>query len=111
MSERWGPGPDWQPPYRPPFRPPWIVGPAADRVLGFLVGLFANVLGFVGAVVVMFLWADNARDVQEHDERRAQARAVSTAAGIGCLLPFLLGLFFVLLAILSLGPHLGGARL
>jgi TRAP-type C4-dicarboxylate transport system permease large subunit len=78
-------------------REPFIVGPTADKLLGFLAGIFGNVMGFFGTIVVMYLWAGSqpAPDVQE---RRQHAQSVSIWSAVGCLLPIVL-----ILAILALG--------
>lgn len=85
--------------YDPEYRPPWIVGPTADSVIGFIAGFFGNVFGFIGAVIVMFLWADNAREAEDHLARRAHARAVSISAGIGCALPLLFSILVLMLVV------------
>ncbi len=91
-------------PYPP--RQPFIVGPTVDKVLGFLAGLVAQVVGVIATVVVMFVWAGS-QPTQEVAERREHAKSVSIWSGIGCLLPF----FFLLISLVvfaaaaTSGPH------
>jgi uncharacterized membrane protein YhaH (DUF805 family) len=87
-------------------RQPFIVGPTADKVLGFLAGVLAQVLGVLATVVVMFLWAGS-EPTPEVQERRTHAAEVSGWSGVGCLIPVIL---FVL-AFLALGASVlhGGA--
>jgi hypothetical protein len=110
-SPPYGPPPGY-PPYGPPpygypqaYRQPFIVGRAFDKVAGFLVGFFANVLGLVGTIAVMYIWAgsDQRPDVPE---RREHAKSVSIWSGVGCLVPLVLWLLlgFVLIATLSSRP-------
>lgn len=77
-------------PYPP--RQPFIVGPTVDKILGFLAGFVAQILGVIGTIVVMYVWAgsDPTPDTQE---RREHAKSVSIWSGVGCLLPFLFLLF------------------
>jgi hypothetical protein len=88
------------------YRQPFIVGVMADKVLGFLAGMVANVLGVVATVVVMFMWAGS-DPTPEVDARRQHAQSVSIWSGIGCFLPAIL-----ILAVLFLGvvmvAHGGG---
>lgn len=86
-------------------RQPFIVGPTADKVLGFLVGLFAQVLGLIATIVVMFVWAGS-EPLPDTQERRAHARSVSIWSGVGCLVPVILLIlgFLVLGAVVVSGP-------
>ena len=86
-------------------RQSFIVGPTADKVLGFLAGAFAQLVGVVVTVVVMFMWAGS-EPTPEVQERRDHARSVSIWSGVGCLLPLL----FILLAggaLLAAGTQTG----
>lgn len=79
-------------------RQPFIVGTGADKVLGFLAGFAANVMGLIATIAVMYIWAgsDPAPDIEE---RRAHAASVSKWSGIGCALPAIL----IVIALLGLG--------
>jgi hypothetical protein len=105
----YGPPPYGYPPYGPPpygyppaYRQPFIVGPTFDKVAGFLAGFFANALGLIGTIVVMFIWAgsDARPDVPE---RRDHARSVSIWSGVGCLAPLLLWLLLGIVLLASFG--------
>lgn len=75
-------------------RQPFIVGQVADQVLGFVAGFFGSVMGVIATVAVMFLWAgsDPAPDTEV---RRHHATSVSIWSGVGCAIPFVLGLILV----------------
>ncbi len=92
------------------YRQPFIVGPTVDKLLGFLAGVFANVLGWIATIVVMYSWAGN-DPTQEVAERRGHAASVSVWAGVGCLLPLILLVGFFLLGagfLFSTGGGSGG---
>jgi low affinity Fe/Cu permease len=77
------------------YRQPFILGPTADKVLGFLAGMFGQLIGVVATIVVMFVWAGS-DPLPDTQIRRDHATAVSIWSGMGCLLPA------VLLAILAI---------
>lgn len=91
-------------------RQPFIVGTGADKVLGFLAGLAANVLGLIATIAVMYIWAgsDPAPDIEE---RRAHAASVSIWSGIGCALPVILIVIVFLIGIVFLGIATGGSSM
>jgi hypothetical protein len=76
-------------------RRPYIVGPTADKVLGFLTGFFGLIPGWIVAVAVTFLWAgsDPGPDVAE---RRRHASSVSMWSGLGFLVAIVLAVVLIL---------------
>jgi hypothetical protein len=84
-------------------RQPFIVGVMADKVLGFLVGLWGSVLGLLATILVMFMWAGSER-TPEVDARRQHAQSVSIWSGIGCAIPTILVIIAVLLVLTATGP-------
>ena len=84
-------------------RQPFIVGPTADKILGFLAAFFVPVVGLIGTIVVMFVWAD--RDpIPEVAKRRKHAISVSVWSGVGAALPWIFALLLILLSLNS-GYH------
>ena len=66
-----------------------IFGEGADKAVGFLVGLFGNVIGLIGTVVVIYIWAGNDGS-PETTIRRRHAASVSMWAGVGCAIPWII---------------------
>jgi hypothetical protein len=85
-------------------RQPFIVGPVADNVLGLVAGVFGTVLGLVATIVVMYVWAGSDPDFDTRARRRHAAQ-VSVWAAVGCVVPFILFLLF-LMAVSSSGGRL-----
>jgi hypothetical protein len=83
-------------------RQPFIVGPAADCVLGFFAGFFGTVLGLLATIVVMFLWAGSEPGI-DVAERRRHAWFVSAWSGVGCVAPIVL-VILVFSAVISSQP-------
>jgi hypothetical protein len=84
-------------------RQPFIVGTAADKVLGFLAGAFGSVVGVIAAIVVMFLWAGSGPE-PDVEERRQHATSVSIWSGVGCALP---AIFLILILVLGVAVFTG----
>jgi hypothetical protein len=85
-------------------RQPFIVGPAADKLLGFLAGVFANVVGWIATIVVMYVWAGS-EPTPEVADRRRHAASVSAWSGLGCLLPVILVVGLLLLGSVFIVSH------
>jgi hypothetical protein len=87
-------------------RQPFIVGPAVDKLLGFLAGFFGNVMGLIATIVVMFVWAGG-NPTPETPQRRSHATSVSLWSGLGCLIPVILMFALIAYAIwgMSYAPH------
>ncbi len=63
--------------------PPWIVGDGVDKLVGFLVGLFLNIVGMIGTIVVMYLWAGNSFGPQDDADRREHANRCRSGPASG----------------------------
>lgn len=74
------------------MRPPFIIGPMADKIIGFIAGMFGQILGIIATIVVMFLWAGNGSPDAEIETRREHAKQVSLWSAAGCIIPSLLAL-------------------
>jgi membrane associated rhomboid family serine protease len=84
-------------------RDPFIVGPRADKFLGFLVGAAGSIFGWAAAIVVMFMWVGSDRE-PDFRVRRRHATSVSRWSGVGCAIPAMafVVVFFVLLFVLAI---------
>lgn len=74
---------------------PSLVGPNADKVIGFFVGVFAPVLGVLTMAVAMYLWAA-AGGEDGAIRRRRHAASVTTWSGAGTLVILVLVLTILL---------------
>ena len=88
-------------------RQPFIVGAVVDKLLGFLAGFFGSVTGLIATVVVMFLWAGS-NPGPDSGERRRHATSVSIWSGVGCFIPVILLVAFLLFAVFVMSyPPIG----
>ena len=67
------------------------------------MGVFGNVVGLIGAVVVMYLWAGNDGS-RETAIRRQHAASVWMWAGVGCAIDWIVGVLGLLI-LLSAFPR------
>jgi uncharacterized membrane protein YidH (DUF202 family) len=78
---------------------PFLVGPYADKVIGFLVGAFAPFLGVVTTAVAMLVWAASGGE-EEATRRRRHAVSVTSWAGLGTVVMLVL-VFTIFLALVG----------
>ncbi len=74
----------------------FVVGESADKMIGFLVGLFGFVFGVAGLMAAMYAWARSGCD-EASLERRRHATTVSMWGLAGCLCTVLPIMLFVMM--------------
>lgn len=86
---------------------PSLVGPNADKVIGFFVGVFAPVLGVLTTAVAMFFWARAGGD-DGATRRRRHAESVTMWSGAGTvvILVLMLTILFALVGAAVFNPQL-----
>jgi hypothetical protein len=82
---------------------PSIVGPTADRIIGFFAGIFIPVFAIFPTAVTMFLWS-RTRDKDESYRRRRHALSVTFWCIVGSLVMVAL-VSTILVALIAAAEH------
>jgi ABC-type Fe3+ transport system permease subunit len=88
-------------------RRPSIVGPIADRIIGFFVGIFLPVVGVIPTAAAMFAWSRTSDELETH-RRFRHALSVTMWSGVGSFVIVVL-VATIMLALISAAAHLSGA--
>jgi hypothetical protein len=82
---------------------PFLLGPTADKVIGFFAGLIAPVVGLVSTAVTMLVWAGTGGDYEAR-VRRLHARSVAAWSVLGSLVAIVLVVTFFM-ALIAAAAH------